>query len=210
MDNGSAGAHANVISRDYTGSQISQHLSRPAGGDSIVYIQTSPGSYALLEMPSLDGFKAAKGNVIIHKAEFSMMQLASPPAEQDGLLIAPPNLYMDYYDTDSLLQQPFLQDGFSNLTYSPSQVGGIQKYVTDPNGNLVSEYRFDLARYVQGIVTRNNKAFPVYLYSPYTVRYPTIFVSVPLNPIAYGRVKLGGGSLHAGQRMKLRIIYSKL
>jgi hypothetical protein len=210
LDNGAGGAHANMIERQYAGSQISQHLTKLPSGDSIIYIQTSPGSYSILNMPSLQGFKDAKGNVIIHKAEIYMSQLPSPPSEQDAYLIPPPNLYIDYYNKDSLAQQPFLLDGFSNFSYSPDQLGGARKYVADPSGAVLSEYRFDIARYVQGIVTRNNKVNDVYLYSPNAVRYPNLTVGASVNPMAYGRVKLGGGNLHSEKRMRLRIIYSKL
>jgi hypothetical protein len=210
MDNGANGAHANVISRNYSGSQIAQHLGKPPAGDSIIYIQTAPGSYAKLDMPSLQGFKDTKGNVIIHRAELYMSQLASPPYELDNYLVPPGNLYIDYFDSDSLVQRPFLLDAFNSLVYAPGTFGGLRKYVTDTYGNLVAEYRFDIARYVQGIVTRSNKPYQVFLYSPNSARYPGILLSVPINPVAYGRVKLGGGNLHSDQRMRLRIIYSKL
>jgi len=148
--------------------------------------------------------------VIVHRAELYMSQLASPPSEQDNYLFAPGNLYIDYFDSDSLVQRPFLQDGFTSLSFVPGSFGGIRKYVADPFGNTVAEYRFDISRYVQGIVTQNKKPYQVFLYSPNSAKYPTIPLSVPINPVAYGRVKLGGGNLHSEQRMKLRIIYSKL
>ena len=211
MDNGANGAHANVIRRDISGSEITQHLSRPAGGDSIVYIQAGPGTYAKVDMASLGAFKAAKGNVIIHRAELYAQQMASL-GQQDNFLTPPTNLYIDYFDTDSAFQRPFYQDAFTRLTYKPATFGGTLKYVQDSNGNLVGEYRFDIARYVQGLVTRTNKPPMVFLYAPFQARYSStsLSFSVPINSLAFGRVKLGGGNLHGPQKMRLRIVYSKL
>lgn len=211
MDNGANGAHANVIHRDHSGSEITQHLNRPIGGDSLVYIQTAPGSYAKVDMSSMNGFVASKGNVIIHRAELYTQQVASV-GQLDNLLLPPTNLYIDYFDTDSSFQRPFYQDAFSGFTFLPGTFGGGLKYVPDANGNLVAEYRFDIARYMQGIVTRGNKINMVFLYAPYAARYSTasLSLSVPINSIADGRVKVGGGNLHGPQKMRLRVVYSKL
>lgn len=207
ISNGSGIANANVVQRDYTGSQITAHLNSIPEGDSLVYIQTTPGSYAIVQFPSLDTFKAAKGNVIVHRAELSMQQVHSP-GEFDEIFVVPNFLYVDYFDSSTQKQTPLINDGFANNQYQPALLGGARKYVQDKFGNTVAEYRFTISRYVQGVITRNEVNYPLYLYAPFVVSYPAMFPQ-RLNPLAYGRVKLGGRN-HSSYRMRLRIIYSTI
>ncbi len=197
---------ANNITRSYPGSEIAGTLS--PGRDSIAYIQTAPGSYTTIRMPSLNAFKALKGNVVIHKAELSMQQIPTT-GQGDDLFKAPAYLYIDYKDTVKNAQRPFFLDGFLQGLYQPSLLGGARKYVPGPGGVVISEYRFNIPRYIQGVITRNDPNFPLYLYAPFAVRYNDLFIYDEVNPIASGRVKLGGGS-KTGQKMVMRIIYSKL
>jgi Domain of unknown function (DUF4270) len=197
---------ANNIKRNYTGSEIAQTV----GGapDSVVYLQTTPGSYTTIKIPSLNGFKALKGNVAIHRAELSMTQIPST-GQNDDIFSSPAYAYIDYLDTTTNRQQPFILDGFSQGAFNPVVFGGFRKPVDGPGGSVVTEYRFNIPRYVQGIITRNDPNFPIYLYSPYAIRYTNPPIFAFLNPIAVGRVKMGGGS-KTGQKMVLRIIYSKI
>lgn len=197
---------ANNITRDRSGSQIASQVA--PGADSVVYLQTSPGSYSIVRMPSLEGFRALKGNVVIHRAELSMQQLLSS-GQGDDIFNTPANLYIDYRDTVNNLQLPFIQDGFSLATYVPANLGGIRKYVPGPGGQIVSEYRFNIPSWVQQIVTRNNNVYPIYLYAPYIIRYSGLFISAKVNNLANGRVKVGGGTSKE-RKMVMRIIYSKL
>ncbi len=197
---------ANNIERSYAGSEIAATLA--PGADSIVYMQTTPGSYTIVRMPSLNAFKALKGNVLIHKAELSMQQIAST-GQGDDIFKAPAYLYIDYRDTVINRPRPFFLDAFLQGLYQPSLIGGARKYVPGPSGGVISEYRFNIPRYVQGIITRNDANFPIYLYSPFAISYNDLFLYENINPMATGRVKLGGGS-KTGQKMVFRIIYSKL
>lgn len=197
---------ANNITRDYSGSQLANAVT--SGVDSVLYLQTAPGSYSIVRIPALEGFRAAKGNVVIHRAELSMQQMVSA-GQGDDVFITPGNLYIDYRDTVNNIQLPFLQDGFTLATYAPTLLGGIRKYVPGPSGIIVSEYRFNIPSFVQGIVTRNTNIYPIYLYAPYIIRYSSLFISARVNPLAYGRVKVGGGS-NKERKMVMRIIYSKI
>jgi len=197
---------ANNITRDRSGSQLA--AAAAPGVDSVIYLQTTPGSYSILRMPSLAGFKAAKGNVVIQRAEISMQQIVSV-GQGDDIFTAPSYLYIDYLDTVNKVQRPFLQDGFNLATYVPSQLGGTRKYVPGPSGTIVSEYRFNIPSYIQGIVTRNNNIYPIYLYAPYIIRYSDLFISAKVNNLGVGRVKVGGGTSKE-RKMVLRIIYSKI
>jgi hypothetical protein len=146
--------------------------------------------------------------VVINRAELVMQQV--PATGQLNELFPPPDfLYVDYLDSAANLQRPFQADGFSVGSYSPALLGGARKYVDGPGGVPVAEYRFTLSRYVQGIITRNDYNNPVYLYSPYYIRYVSPIIFQTVNKLANGRVKVGGGS-NKQQKMYMRIIYSKI
>jgi hypothetical protein len=49
----------------------------------------------------------------------------------------------------------------------------------------------------------------LFLYAPYTVYYAESRIGFAVDRIAQGRIRLGGGT-HSSQKMKLRIIYSKI
>lgn len=201
--------HANNIYQLHTGSQLAAHLVNQPDGDSLVYIQTTPGSYAKILTPALKDFKDKKGNVVINRAELTVQQIFTP-GEGDDIFASPPYLYLDAFDTTGGFKPiPF------DFTFSGSGVpsnavfGGTGKPVDDGNGHVVSQYKFILSRYVQNIVTLNNPIYGLRLWSPFGVTYPGTLISFGLNRISYGRVKLGGGK-HSTYPMKLRIIYSKI
>jgi hypothetical protein len=198
--------YANNITRDYNGSLAQNALK--AGQDSIIYIQTSPGTNSTVKIPGLDIFKAKKGNVVIHRAELSMQQIPSF-GQQDDVFSAPDVIYIDYYDTASKTLNPFILDGFSQGSYASSLLGGAKKMVTGPLGVSVAEYKFNLSRYVQGILTRNYPNNTIYLSAPNYINYSQLYILQKVNDLAKGRVKLGGGN-NKTQKMGLRIIYSKL
>lgn len=202
-------ANANRIIRDRTGSEMERHLKKPVGGDSLIYIQTSPGSYATVTIPSLAGFKAAKGNVMVHLAELVMDQVPSNNQTLDDMLSPPPLIYMDLYDTTTKTQLPFLNDALGTGSYDPTLFGGILGNVPNAGPVPPAQYRIFITRHIQGIITRNIANPVMYLYAPYQVGYPTISLNFNVNPIAYGRVRLGGGN-HSTKRMRLRLVYTKI
>lgn len=203
------GGCANGIKRSYNGSQLANHLNKPVEGDSLVYIQASPGTYSIIRMPGLDQFKALKGNVIVHLAELSMEQVPGPVGDLDNYFTVPATLYMDFFDSIQNVQYPFLTDAFQSGRYDPRIFGGIPTKVIAPNGQTVSRYNFFITRYVQSIITRNTPNAALFLYAPYTVIYPDLRIFFGVTPVARGRVRLGGGN-HSSQRMKLRIIYTTI
>ncbi len=199
------------IQRDLSGSQLNDHLAVLPAGDSLVYIQAAPGSFAEIKASSIDGFRAAKGNVIIHRAELSMQQVFSP-GENDEYLKAPAYLYLDAFDTSAFAFKPFVPDLQFSTSGTPllNNFGGIAKYSTDPQGNSIATYTFVISRYLQGIVTRNELQYKMRLFAPNQVYYSDSPVPpFTLNNMAEGRVKLGGGN-HSAYKMKIHIIYSKI
>ncbi|HEX8334528.1 MAG TPA: hypothetical protein VF622_18025, partial [Segetibacter sp.] len=111
------------------------------------------------------------------------------------------------------------QTGAPNYEY----FGGLLSYKTEGTQRLAS-YKFNISRYVQGIVSRRDKNHLLLISAPtndslsYSPPYP--FTGKPgsyyittgsANNTADGRVKLHGGSTIGNpNRMRLRIIYSRL
>jgi hypothetical protein len=206
---------ANSITRERGNSEITNHVSRPADGDSLIYIQTSPGSYALLRIPGLSGLS----NRVINRAELIVQQDYSG-SSLDNIFQAPVSLYLDTKDTTTGKYSPVPCDfSQTELSTNFSHLGGAAKKVTDGAGNPVNQYTFNISRYVQSIVTRGKTNTVLRLSAPYYVVVPTAYMDdcnqgipafrFPYNNIAQGRVRLNGTNT-TPTSIKLRIIYSTL
>jgi hypothetical protein len=202
------GAGVNNVKRVYNGSEASLHIGDKPRGDSLVYLQAAPGTYALLQIPGLNEFKQKKGNVMVHLAKLSMEEVETP-GRRPKLFGTPEFLYLEYLDTIKNAYSPLLSDAFLDGQFEPLYFGGLRKYVSDFNNNIYSSYNMNVTRYLQGIITRNNPNFKLKLFAPYALRYEDLLISFALNNLARGNVVLGGGS-HSTKKMKFRVIYSKL
>ena len=115
-----------------------------------------------------------------------------------------------FYDPDYKLPgYPFFPSG-GNVDIS--YYGGISKTRTATMGQQVF-YNINISRYIQQLVTKHSTNYKIRLFPAHGFTYPQYSsISIPyLNPIAYGRVKVGGGNnANPEYRMRLRIIYSKL
>jgi hypothetical protein len=90
------------------------------------------------------------------------------------------------------------------------------KNTTDGFGNPIRVWKFNLTRYVQNTLTKRE---PVHDFRLFTAKGIVqrlgvaggfTFYAAPINSqFAFGRVRVGGGN-HATQRMRLRIIYTKI
>ena len=208
MNNGILGAATNYIKRDYTGTELSQHLTVKPQGDSLIYIQAAPGSYAMMKIPDLDVFKAKKGNVMVHLAEIRLEE-AITPGYRPNLFISPYYLYVDALDTSTSKHIPLLNDAFANYSYDPTLAGGMNKLISDAQNKLVSEYRMNITRHVQSIITKNSPNLLLRLSAPYKRTYSDYAITFSLNDLAGGSVVLGG-SKHSSKKLKLRLVYTKL
>lgn len=207
-------AQANYIHRDRGTSEITQHLAQPTGGDSLLFIDATPGSYAKLKIPSLTGFP----NCVINRAELIVDQVYDPlasvfsPPDQMYIEIEDPNNAGKYIPIPCDFSMTQMQSGFSYL-------GGKPKKVADGNGNLISRYSFNISRYVQGIVTKNEANSTLRLSAPFYIQNSTSYNDrcgqsiqnfiFPIINIADGGVKLSGTNQTAS-RIRLYIVYSKL
>jgi hypothetical protein len=212
--------NANFIQRNRAASEIASHLNGFAK-DSLVYVQTSPGTMVKIKVPGLKTF----GNKIIHRAELIAEQVPDDArlSTIDSYMTAPNYLFLGVYDTATKQLRTVPNDylGQSNPQFL-SQFGG-QKISKSLNGySNVATYNFNVSRYVQGLISRQEKSFDFRLYAPvndsitFVQPYPynkiqsTEYLSTSLgNQPAIGRVRLGGGS-HSKFRMRLRIYYTNL
>ncbi len=210
-------ALSNSIIRDRTNSEIANHLAHPDEGDSLIYIQTSPGTYAMLTIPGLTGLS----NRVINRAELIVDQVYSPNSLND--IFAPPvSLYIDTKDPDinggAYIPIPCdfstaeLQSRFAHL-------GGDVIQTKDDQRNPMKEYVFNISRYLQSIVTKGKPNLNLRLSAPNYINNLTSYIdwcgqsivpfTYPKNSMAYGRIKLNGTN-NTTTRLRLRVIYSVL
>jgi hypothetical protein len=209
----SLAASANLVRRDYTGTPLAAAVNGTTTPDDLVYIQNTPGSFATIKIPNLAGLT----NRIVHRAELIMEEIYDP---SDTLFPPPPGLYLDAYDPAAAAFRTIPYDFYFDASGSSNlaSFGAVPFVTTDPMGRPVKSWRFNLSRYVQNIVNGTQPAYnlrlhaPVYTYNQYrpSPTAESTKVAVSVNPApAKGRVRLGGGN-HPTQKMRLRIVYSKI
>jgi len=205
---------ANIIRRFRAGSQLAGFLNT-GRNDSLLFLQTSPGTFATIRIPNLNRFR----NVVVHRAELEAVQAPHNP-DLDAKL-APPR-YMLLCAYDSVTRNKINVPNDYEITQGGSNIATFGGFVRT-RGN-VAYYSYTLTRYVQGIVTRNDKSYTLRLYAPSndTIQYkppypfggsntsPAFISPASANTIANGRVRLFGGGTTSTARMRLRIIYSDL
>ena len=209
---------SNYIKREYSGSEVDAKFNTNVN-DSVLYIQTTPGTFATIKIPTLASFP----NALIHRAELVATQV--PEANRlHEQLTAPTFLLLSRFDSVNRVKRNIPndliisggQDNFSTFGgYTIDRTDGVY---------LLKSYNFDLSRYVQGVVTRKDSTFTLRLSAPtndsliYTSPYPSnvyggLYYVLPTiaNTTANGRIKIGGGGMADPRyRMRLRIIYSKI
>jgi hypothetical protein len=207
---------SNNILRNHAGSEILDHLAHPAEGDEVVYIQTTPGTYAEIKIPGLTGLS----NRIVHRAELTMDQVYSPNT-LDSIFTTPSLLYLDLKDTAGGVSFRPIPCDFNDFSGAPNiaTFGGFRTIAKDPFGHDIARYTFNISRYVQKVITNGRLNSTLRLRAPADIFIPGGYVdecnqgvqplNYPVNIPTIGRVKLGGGN-NINYRMKLRIIYSNL
>lgn len=205
-------AHHNFIDRNLAGSQM---LAAQGGPAQFAYLLNVPGSYATVKIPGLRNLE----NRLIHRAELIMEQVYDV---SDKNFIPPQALFLDLYDSSiskyKIVPYDFVLDN-SGAVFQ--QFGMYGKNSADVSGNPIRIWNFNLTRYVQNILTKKEPLHNFRLLTHWYVtdRYRTDngnnkgdynFVNIPVNSLyTVGRVRVGGGN-HPTQKMRLRIIYSKI
>ncbi len=211
-------AHSNYVKRDRSAPAKVATVFPPTADvqDSLLYIQTSPGLYSTLQIPGIPGLP----NMIIHRAELLIEQVPDETSSSDTYF-KPPNLFLATYSQDSGRRFAVPND----ITFSFGVISNLGSFgvvpltKTNTEGKTVSYYSFDISRYVQGIVTRKEKAYNFILYAPYngyvypfeTSLYAVGISSPSLNQVGIGRIRVAGGNFsNPATRMRLHIIYSRI
>jgi Domain of unknown function (DUF4270) len=212
---GTVSANANYVKRDFTGSPFASSLNNGTNPDDLIYIDNTPGSFATIKIPGL----STLSNRIVHRAELVMEQVYS---NSDKIYSNPQVLFLDAFDTVKQKYRTIPFDfGLTPANGCPTtnaQAFGVSgKKTADGSGNPIQVWKFNISRYVQNILTKVEPNRSFRLLTGYTLFDFYKFSAAQdveqflcLNPsIVAGRVRLGGGN-HASQKMKLRIIYSKI
>jgi hypothetical protein len=214
----STSGSANYIKKDSTGSEMLANRNSTEYG----YISNIPyGGYVHLAVPNLGNLN----NRVVHAAQLIVEQVYDPLADT----FPPPQyLYLDLFDSS-------VQDKYRAIPYDVSfittgqvvgllpvfQVDNVADFgmlgkKTPVGANNVFRWKFNISRYVQHIVTGTDSVYNMRLSAPYFLK-ETIGNNinntrgvVPVNSnYGIGRLRIGGGA-HPTQRMKLRIVYSKI
>lgn len=200
-------AQANLVRRTEAHDYLS-YLNNGVTNDDKVFLQSSPGSYATVKIPGLDTFKTV--NRVIHRAELIMETL---PSTLNNIYTAPDLVFIDAInaagDSTFTIRNDFVPASTSG-TYDISSIGGNLKN---------NKYIFNLSRYFQSVVTKNQPDYTLRIYAPYyawpyyqAANLQTVKLGDPFYvnlALGAGRAVVGGGNAATG-KMKVRIIYSKI
>lgn len=210
-------AAANYIERNHTIGEIST-VQGPTE-DNLLYIQNTPGSFARIKIPDL----LTIGNRLIHRAELIVEQVHDNN-NTDTIFPAPEFLYLDAFDPTIILPKKQFRTipydlVYDGSDYNRSSFGSYPINTVDGSGNKIKVWKFNISRYVQHVLTGTSSLYDLRLSAPYSVRSEygtpplvsdqTLVLFPNLNGIVKGRVRVGGGN-HSTQKMRLRLIYSKI
>jgi hypothetical protein len=207
--------HNHINRFDFVGTPLKAASTTP-GEDDLIYIINTPGSYATVKAPGLRNLS----NKIINRAELIVEEVYDP---SDRIFTPPDGLMLDVYDSTlgdyKFVPYDFLPD--LNAGTPNASFGVYGNNTVDASGNPIKVWKFNITRYVQNILTKQEPLHDFRLYTARSVterikqgtstnqgvfQYGTILVN---SQFAFGRVRVGGGK-HPTQRMRLRIIYTKI
>nr|WP_295865944.1 DUF4270 family protein [uncultured Chitinophaga sp.] len=187
--NSSSSGHANFLARNYNGAEVSRYINTGnANGDSILFLQSTPGLYTNLLIPNLESFP----NAVINKAELVITQITVGPSDMNNIFTEPAKL--------SLTQYTGVNDSTKNVidftTGGDTYFGGTKQVITNFGGVQVAQYTFNVGRFLQMLIKKQetNTGFRLQVVR---TGYPDI-----------DRLKAGGSKL-SQYNIKLRIIYTK-
>ena len=199
---------ADLVTRVPGGNWLT-YLNNGVPQDDKLYIQSTPGSFGRIRIPGLDTFR----NVTIHRAELVFNRI---PSQSDDKFVGPAYLFLDA--VNNAADTVFSLDQDMSIQYDPSSASF--SYNLDTYGGTLrasdTTYRFNISRYVQGIVTRKEPNRLLRVSAPLrTVLFSkSANTKVPLyitGPPAYGRAVLGGGNYaDPALRARFRIVFSKI
>ncbi len=219
-----SGLQGEFVRRSAVSNKIQRVRNPLPSGTEELYLQTTPGTFANLEIPGLSNYS----NRIIHRAELQVHQIPDPL--NDRIFTEPNYLYLDLVDSGTNKWKPVYFDLNPGALYDPDfKTPGFPFYPSNFDVNFQyfggflrkrqlasgpqSYYNFNLSRHVQQIATKGTTNFKFRLFPAHSFSYPQYSpVVIPYrNPIAFGRVRVGGGAHpNPAYRMRMRIVYSKI
>lgn len=199
-------SQANSIRRTPGGEYMAK-LNTPSSQK--LYIQSSPsGSYVGMFIPGLSSFP----NKVIHRAELIAYRVPADNAAFESVFTPPNRLILDHKGTNNSKDSAYIFDN----DIQPGLDGSLDFAAFGGTLRSDQSYRFNITRYVQGIVTRGERNDSLRLFAPLrTSMYSRTLgqvISIPnLDLIAKGRVVIANNNFpDASRRLRLRIIYSNL
>jgi len=206
-------AHHNYIKRDFSSQVLAS--ANNSTQDNIGYLINTPGTFASVKIPAIRSLN----NRVINRAELIVEQVYD---QSDNTFGPPPGMMLDVFDSANGFFKYVPYDfGLDQQGGPLSGFGLYGKNTIDATGNPIRVWKFNLTRYLQNILTKQEPLHDFRLHTPYFVndRIRDNYAansgayrnySLILNPqFAFGRVRVGGGN-HLTQRMRLRIIYTKI
>ncbi|MDI9337885.1 MAG: DUF4270 family protein [Alphaproteobacteria bacterium] len=225
---------ANFVNRNYQGSEVANHLNIP--NDSVVYIQGTPGTLVNIKIPALKNFP----NKTIHLAELVTVQAPDPSTFNTyNQYFSPPSFVLINAKDSASQYRRFIPNDFVlgttlSQSYGFSRTGFVRYDSISPQFSNLVNYSFDITRFFQGVVTRQDTNYNLQLSAPgndilyyslphqYNNNTTTKIYIKPkradatsaasqyiTNAPANGSVRLNGGS-KKNNPMKLRVIYSNI
>lgn len=199
-------SQANSIRRTAGGEYLAK-LANP--GSQKLYIQSSPsGSYVSMYIPELNGFP----NKVIHRAELIAYRVPADVPSAESIFSPPNRLFLDHKGPNNSKDSAYLFDNDLQVGFD----GSLNFAAFGGNLRTDESYRFNVTRYVQGIVTRRERNDSLRLFAPLRTsvfsKTVTQVISIPiLDFVAKGRVVVAGSNFpDQSRRIRLRIIYSNL
>jgi hypothetical protein len=199
-------SQANSIRRTAGGEYLAK-INQPSSQK--LYIQSSPtGSYVGIKIPGLDGFP----NKVIHRAELIVYKVPADNPSADNLLTVPNRLMLDHKGPNNSKDSAYIFDN----DIQPGLDGSLDFTAFGGVIKKDESYRFNITRYVQGIITRKERNDSFRLFAPlrsnvYSKSLAQVITVPSLDFIAKGRVVIANNNYpDSTKRLRLRIIYSNL
>ena len=215
-------AYHNYVNRfGFAGTELLTNSNSTNIVDDHIYLINTPGSYATVKIPALKDLS----NRIINRAELIVEQEYDP---SNAKFTHPNSLMLDVYDSTLGDYKCVPFDFVPNIENAvipvaiPNPAFGLYgKNTVDLAGNPIRVWKFNITRYVQNVLTKQEPLHDFRLFitsnSIERVKQGIVsntggyqFVNIILNPYyAFGRVKVGGGK-HPTQKLRLRLVYTKI
>ena len=206
-------AQHNYIKRDFGAPVLA--AANNTVQDNIGYLMNTPGTFTSVKIPAIRSLN----NRIINRAELIVEQVYDPSDKTFG---PPPGMMLDVFDSAGGFFKYVPYDFTLNQQGLPASTFGLYgKNTIDASGNPIRIWMFNITRYLQNILTKQEPLHNFRLHTPYFVSQRVKdglltnsgsyrMLTTIVNPqFAFGRVRVGGGN-HATQRMRLRIVYTKI